>query len=85
MPLVNPEIVQVCVTDSQVRPLGDAVARNPIIGEPPLSRGVHETAIAEFPRVVCNPVGASGTVRGVPAELAALLTPAADRAVTEIV
>lgn len=85
MPFVNPEIVQVCVTDSQVRPLGDAVARYPIIAEPPSPRGVHETAIAEFPRVVCDNLGASGTVRGVPAEIAAALTPAADRAVTEIV
>ena len=85
MPLVNPEIVQVRVTASQVRPLGDAVARNPMIGEPPSPRGVHETVIAEFPRVVCDTVGVSGTVRGVPAEIAALLTPAADRAVTEIV
>jgi len=85
MPLVNPEIVQVYVTASQDRPLGDAVARNPMIGEPPSPRGVHETMIAEFPRVVCDIVGDSGTVRGVPADVATALTPAADRAVNEIV
>jgi hypothetical protein len=82
MPLVNPEIVQVGVTDSQCRPLGSAVARNPMIGLPPSPRATHETVIVEFPRVVTEIVGASGTVRGAPTAIVAELTPAADRAVT---
>jgi hypothetical protein len=85
MPFVNPVIVQVGVTDSQFRPPGDAVARYPMMGEPPSPRGVHDTVIAEFPRAACHTVGDSGTVRGVPAAIVAALTPAADRAVTETV
>ena len=77
-------MVQEGVIDSHIWPLGDAVARYPVIGMPPSPRGVHVTLTELFPRVTREIVGATGTPRGEPDVTAAVLVPAADLATTEI-
>jgi hypothetical protein len=54
------------------------------MGTPPSPRGVHVTLTKVLPRVTRGVVGDSGTARGIPEASVAWLTPAAERAATEI-
>lgn len=67
MPFVSPETVQLVEAVVHVRLPGDEVAVYKVIGDPPVLVGaVHETAALPSPALPLTPVGAPGTVRGVP-------------------
>lgn len=67
-PFVRPEIVQLVLTAVQSLPPGVAVARYPVIAEPPSDVGAfHEIKASPSPRIAVTPVGGIDSAAGVTA------------------